>query len=69
MERFPVHEDAHPAFAEYKALFEEPDPKKLQRRFLMTLLRLQNVQRGSIWVRQGEVYRCVEAAGIHSEKR
>ncbi len=52
----------------YKALFEEIDPKRLQHRFLDTLLRLQNVDRGSLWVKQGDAFVCVEAVGSQHDK-
>lgn len=51
-----------------KTLSQELDPEKLQRKFLMSLLELQKVDRGSIWVRKGNGYLCVEAAGSQSEK-
>ncbi len=44
------------------------DRHQILRLFLGSLLRLQNVERGSIWVRQGERYRCIEAMGHESEK-
>jgi transcriptional regulator with GAF, ATPase, and Fis domain len=49
-------------------LSQELDPEKLQRRLLASLLDLQNVERGSIWVKQGDTYRCIEALGSQSEK-
>lgn len=52
----------------YKALSEELDPDKLQQRFLMALLELQNVERGSIWVKRNDGYCCVETAGRESEQ-
>lgn len=55
-------------FSFYKALTEELDPQKLQTRFLMAMLELQNVERGSIWVKSDGGYLCVEAVGIQSEK-
>lgn len=51
-----------------KALSEELDPERLQRTFLSSLLNLQKVERGSIWVKKGNGYLCVEAAGSQSEK-
>ena len=50
-----------------KVLSEELDPEKLQRAFLGSLLNLQKVERGSIWVKKGNGYVCVEAAGKDSE--
>lgn len=52
----------------FKLLFEELDPTKLQRKFLQSLLEIQHVERGSIWVKKDESYQCVEALGSHSEK-
>ena len=52
----------------YKSLFEEEDPVKLQRNFLELLLELQNVERGSLWVKSGEGYHCLLAAGEESEQ-
>lgn len=51
-----------------KAVSEELDPEKLRRKFLAALLELQNVERGSIWVRNKAGYTCIEAAGGQSEK-
>ena len=43
------------------------NPGTLQQKFLNALLKLQNVHRGSIWIKQDEAYVCVEAAGRDSE--
>jgi len=51
-----------------RAIFEELDPKTFQRRFLEGLLAAQNVERGSLWVRRGDVIVCIEAAGEQSEQ-
>lgn len=51
----------------YRTISEELDPERLQRKFLSALLDLQNVERGSIWVRRGDGYQCVEAVGSQSE--
>lgn len=51
----------------FKTISEELDPERLQRKFLAALLELQNVERGSIWVRRGDGYQCVEAVGSQSE--
>jgi transcriptional regulator with GAF, ATPase, and Fis domain len=51
-----------------KILSEELDTEKLHRNFLMSLLELQKVERGSIWVKCQGGYQCVEAAGSKSEK-
>jgi transcriptional regulator with GAF, ATPase, and Fis domain len=50
-----------------RMLAEELDTEKLQRNFLSALLELQNVERGSIWVKTGDGYLCVESAGSQSE--
>ena len=52
----------------YRTLFEELDTDRLQREFLSSLLSFQNVERGSIWVKKGKKYICVEAQGPQSEK-
>jgi len=49
------------------ALFKELDPQALQKKFLNSLLEIQNVRRGSIWIRQKKSYVCIEAAGDESE--
>ncbi len=43
-------------------------PRNILKLFLKTLLELQNVDRGSIWVKKGNQYSCVEAMGDESEK-
>ncbi|WP_321492200.1 sigma-54-dependent Fis family transcriptional regulator [uncultured Desulfobacter sp.] len=48
-------------------LFRELDPEILQKKFLHALLKIQNVKRGSIWIKRDRTYVCVEAAGIDSE--
>ena len=45
----------------YKVLFEDLDPESLKKRFLKLLLRIQNVDRGSIWIRRENRYVCIEA--------
>ncbi|MGA2225138.1 MAG: sigma-54-dependent Fis family transcriptional regulator [Syntrophobacteraceae bacterium] len=55
------------SFDFYRAVSEELDPERLQRKFLTALLDLQNVERGSIWVRSDKGYTCIEAAGAQSE--
>ncbi|MEN6484669.1 MAG: sigma-54-dependent Fis family transcriptional regulator [Syntrophobacteraceae bacterium] len=50
-----------------KTLSQELDPEKLQHMFLTSLLELQNVERGSIWIRKGDGYYCAEAVGSQSE--
>ncbi len=44
------------------------DRKKILKVFLGSLLKLQNVERGSIWVKQEDVYTCIEAIGDDSDK-
>lgn len=56
------------SFDFYRAVSEELDPERLQRKFLAALLDLQNVERGSIWVRSQRGYTCIEAAGAQSER-
>jgi transcriptional regulator with GAF, ATPase, and Fis domain len=51
----------------FRALSEELDPKRLQRKFLEALLEMQSVTRGSIWIKKGDGYKCVEALGEQSE--
>jgi transcriptional regulator with GAF, ATPase, and Fis domain len=47
----------------YKVLFEELDPENLRKRFLKLLLKIQNVERGSIWIKQENRYVCIESLG------
>jgi transcriptional regulator with GAF, ATPase, and Fis domain len=47
----------------YKVLFEELDPENLRKRFLKLLLKIQNVERGSIWIKQEDRYVCIESLG------
>jgi transcriptional regulator with GAF, ATPase, and Fis domain len=54
-------------YGNYWDLFKELDPSALQRKFLHALIRIQNVHRGSIWLKKGSRYACVEAAGAESE--
>jgi transcriptional regulator with GAF, ATPase, and Fis domain len=46
-----------------KALFEELETEKLQRRFLEALVEFQNVERGSLWIKREGGYQCIEATG------
>ena len=46
-----------------KALSHELDPDKLHQKFLSMLLSLQHVERGSIWVKVDNAYKCIEALG------
>ncbi len=52
----------------FQSFSDELDPQQLQRKFLRALLRLQNVDRGSVWIRREEGFCCVEAEGIESDK-
>lgn len=54
------------SFELYKIFAGELDPDLLQKKFLMSLLKIQNVQRGSIWIKCENGYRCIEAAGAES---
>lgn len=49
-------------------LFKELNPEALQKKFLNSLLKIQNVQRGSIWIKKNDAYLCVEAAGAESDQ-
>ncbi|GAB6038831.1 hypothetical protein JCM15519_33900 [Fundidesulfovibrio butyratiphilus] len=49
-------------------LFEPADPGRFQRSFLEALLRVQNVSRGSLWVRREGELECIEAAGEQSDQ-
>ncbi len=49
-------------------LFKELNPDALQKKFLNSLLKIQNVQRGSIWIKKEGSYQCIEAAGAESEQ-
>ncbi len=49
-------------------LFKELNPETLQKKFLNSLLKIQNVQRGSIWIKKGQTYQCIEAAGAHADE-
>src|SRR5210317_620936 len=51
-----------------KVLFEELDPENLRKRFLRLLLRIQNVERGSVWIQQDNQYVCVESLGSPTDK-
>ena len=42
--------------------------KQLLHTFLSSLLKLQNVKRGSVWIKNGESYLCVEAMGDQSDR-
>ena len=52
----------------YKLLFEDLNPENLRKRFLRLLLRIQNVERGSIWIQRDNRYLCVESLGSPTDK-
>ena len=47
----------------HKVLFEDLDPDKVPQRFLKLLLRFENVERGSIWIKSNGNYVCVASLG------
>jgi len=47
----------------HKVLFEDLNPDKVPQRFLKLLLRLENVERGSIWVREEDQFLCIASLG------
>ncbi len=49
-------------------LFKELNPDTLQKKFLNSLLKIQNVQRGSIWIKKENSYLCIEAAGAEEDQ-
>lgn len=49
-------------------LFKELDPEALQKKFLNSLLKIQNVHRGSIWIKKEDRYLCVAAAGAETDQ-
>lgn len=52
----------------YKLLFEDLDLENLRKRFLRLLLRIQNVERGSIWTHREDRYLCVESLGSPTDR-
>ena len=48
-------------------LFKELNPGSLQKKFLDSLLKIQNVQRGSIWIKREDTYLCIQAAGAEAD--
>jgi transcriptional regulator with GAF, ATPase, and Fis domain len=52
---------------DYKALSQELDPEKLQTTILSLILKMQNVERGSLWLKKDGMYECVEVVGNMSE--
>lgn len=55
------------SFDLFKSFAGELDPDILQKKFLNALLKLQDVHRGSIWIRKNGRYECIEAAGAERE--
>ncbi len=49
-------------------LFKVLNPETLQKKFLNSILKIQNVQRGSIWIKKENSYLCIEAAGAQSDQ-
>ncbi len=62
------HDVRKTAIEFYKTLFEELEPQRMQQNFLKLLMEMQQVGRGSIWVKGGDGYLCVEAAGAESDR-
>ncbi|MCP4345122.1 MAG: sigma-54-dependent Fis family transcriptional regulator [Desulfobacterales bacterium] len=52
----------------FKSLLHETDLEKLQLRFLVSLIEIQNVERGSVWIKEDDHYLCREAVGKESSK-
>ena len=57
----------HSDISLFKSLSEELDPNVLQRKFLLSLIELQGVGRGSIWIKRDDQILCIEAVGVESE--
>jgi hypothetical protein len=51
----------------FKLLSGEVSPRQILLKFLLLLLELQNVERGSIWSREDDDYVCLEAVGEESD--
>jgi len=51
-----------------QSLFERLEPDRFQAQFLKALMQVQNVQRGSIWIRDGDRYICSESIGPDADK-
>ncbi len=51
----------------YRVLFDDLDPENMRKRFLGLFLKLQNVERGSIWLKRKNRYVCVESLGGPSD--
>lgn len=49
-------------------LFKVLNPEALLKKFLSSLCKIQNVQRGSIWIKKENSYLCIEAAGTQSDQ-
>ena len=49
-------------------LFDKLDPDRFMGLFLEALTTAQKVERGSIWIRKGDGYVCVEACGDEADK-
>jgi transcriptional regulator with GAF, ATPase, and Fis domain len=55
-------------FSFVELLFDKLDPDRFMGLFLEALTSSQKVERGSIWIRKGDGYVCVEARGDEAEK-
>lgn len=55
------------SFDLFKSFAGELDTRTLRKKFLLSLLKLQNVHRGSIWIKKNNSYHCIEAVGKESE--
>ncbi|UCF30816.1 MAG: sigma 54-interacting transcriptional regulator [bacterium] len=51
-----------------QSLFEKLDPDQFPLQFLQSLMRIQKVERGSIWIREDDRYICSEAVGPEAWK-
>ena len=51
----------------FKLLSGEVSPRQILLKFLLLLMELQNVERGSIWSREDDDYVCLEAVGEESD--
>ncbi|MCF6246159.1 MAG: sigma-54-dependent Fis family transcriptional regulator [Desulfobacula sp.] len=49
-------------------LFKVLNPETLLIKFLNSILKIHNVQRGSIWIKKEDSYLCIEAAGTQCEQ-
>lgn len=59
--------DSMPYASFLRELSGELTIQELQKRFLRLILNLQNVERGSIWIKKGDLLQCIEAEGAESQ--